>query len=983
MSSRPQPKEKLNTFNSQNYFNGKNEQSVSYPVAQGMLTLSNGVKWGDGSYQNSANGFGVPLTVEEQDGTPSVANVNTIKVTNGSLTDDGSGVVSITTGGGVTNPMTSDLDANGYSILNILETSTAQLSVEEVNDSSPVIYRNKGAVVSGNYYNVGEGLQMTDAEASCIVVSRCLDPGFKQTMVIHVSMFNAKAHLNLISNAIESDTPIFTLCSAGDDGLGSGGFKFFCNQNSSTWEYRVYRQQDDKGTGTYPANGYFNFSAAGAVPTSAWVITYAELDTSVHASAAVSGSFLAKTSLTSATLQTDTATATVSLSTARVNTDELNNNGGTGLVDVLTPIRMNNNDIQSAGVIGANAYYTGGPSILPLGAPGGPLYLDTANNRVGINVPNPQEDLEVDGNIQLDSSGPNKIKFYDSSATVERAEIDAAASGTTGGKLIFYTKEDPGVITARMTIEEDGRIQVTNRIENCPNPVNPQDVATKDYVDSSVPTGFVTNPMSADLDGGQFNITNIDLLQVQNGTGTTFSADAATNIVDVKDSANSSAIEFDANAYALRVKDNTAATQLSILGNVGSTTHSGNTIQQLGGIGVQPKLTSSFPRAGNNITMGKYGWDDGGNNPSNVALSRANEAAYYGGGGNIFCNSVRQNILYSGGAGSLVFPYASGFQGNSVLRQYYNGGDVKNVLLNCGNASGQFIQFQLPPITEAMVGMTIKVTRLRLNPTYYPGTNAAGVERHKVAVVINPQTPDLIGGPEELFVSGGGFSAGAFALDPFRVIDSPPPDQPTIYRGTNSLEFVATNCSDAQNTNLPVSNYIWQCISEFPSESVTVYETWNMTSSITGSGNVTIDNWFRNVPNPDGCRGQVLGGVGMTMDVNGHFTFPAPGYYKIYYKLNFRCDMNSGTGTRNGYIVSTNNNFASTNIEEIMRLGRISNGGAVPENIQLTSFCTCVLKIVDTANDKVRLSKDMAASADIIYGGGAESSVQFERIGDC
>ena len=41
-----------------------------------------------------------PLKVEEQDGTPSVRPVNTIKVTNGTLTDDGGAVVSVTTGGG-------------------------------------------------------------------------------------------------------------------------------------------------------------------------------------------------------------------------------------------------------------------------------------------------------------------------------------------------------------------------------------------------------------------------------------------------------------------------------------------------------------------------------------------------------------------------------------------------------------------------------------------------------------------------------------------------------------------------------------------------------------------------------------------------------------------------------------------------------------------------------------------------------------------
>ena len=41
-----------------------------------------------------------PLKVQEQDGTPSVRPVNTIKVTNGTLTDDGGAVVSVTTGGG-------------------------------------------------------------------------------------------------------------------------------------------------------------------------------------------------------------------------------------------------------------------------------------------------------------------------------------------------------------------------------------------------------------------------------------------------------------------------------------------------------------------------------------------------------------------------------------------------------------------------------------------------------------------------------------------------------------------------------------------------------------------------------------------------------------------------------------------------------------------------------------------------------------------
>jgi hypothetical protein len=49
----------------------------------------------------SGSGGGTPLTVEEEDGAPSVSNVKTIIVSDGTLTDDGSGQVTIDTGGGI------------------------------------------------------------------------------------------------------------------------------------------------------------------------------------------------------------------------------------------------------------------------------------------------------------------------------------------------------------------------------------------------------------------------------------------------------------------------------------------------------------------------------------------------------------------------------------------------------------------------------------------------------------------------------------------------------------------------------------------------------------------------------------------------------------------------------------------------------------------------------------------------------------------
>ena len=42
---------------------------------------------------------------------------------------------------------------------------------------------------------------------------------------------------------------------------------------------------------------------------------------------------------------------------------------------------------------------------------GGVIYIDNVNNRVGINIANPEEDLEVDGSIQIDSANVARLKF--------------------------------------------------------------------------------------------------------------------------------------------------------------------------------------------------------------------------------------------------------------------------------------------------------------------------------------------------------------------------------------------------------------------------------------------------------------------------------------------------------------------------------------------------------------------------------------------
>ena len=68
----------------------------------GFICTSGGYYEGFHLTENSSGGGGggSAITVRESDGTPNVSNVSTIIVSNGTLTDDGSGQVTISTGGG-------------------------------------------------------------------------------------------------------------------------------------------------------------------------------------------------------------------------------------------------------------------------------------------------------------------------------------------------------------------------------------------------------------------------------------------------------------------------------------------------------------------------------------------------------------------------------------------------------------------------------------------------------------------------------------------------------------------------------------------------------------------------------------------------------------------------------------------------------------------------------------------------------------------
>jgi len=89
------------------------------------------------------------------------------------------------------------------------------------------------------------------------------------------------------------------------------------------------------------------------------------------------------------------------------------------------------------------------------------MYVNASTGKVGIGIADPDEELEVDGSIQIDSASEAKLKFQKSGSSPHAiGEIDGVKDGFNGGRLEFYTKETGGAVTKKMDIKENGRVDI-------------------------------------------------------------------------------------------------------------------------------------------------------------------------------------------------------------------------------------------------------------------------------------------------------------------------------------------------------------------------------------------------------------------------------------------------------------------------------------------------------------------------------------------
>ena len=250
---------------------------------------------------------------------------------------------------------------------------------------------------------------------------------------------------------------------------------------------------------------------------------------------------------------------------------------------------------------------------------------------------------------------------------------------------------------------------------------------------------------------------------------------------------------------------------------------SGSVIRTLGGIKILPLQSNTngnppnyvAPGWGSSLFLGEWGWgNQAWNNQLTKRLSQRTVGQNFPGSGNVYCNTIRQNIIYSS-LNAQGPTFNQGYQGYASTPPYYNQGDIRYIFISPNNGSNNFCSLILPPIYTPMLGQAITVVRVNVPPTY---TN------YKAAVLIKATIGDKINCPNSIFVNDNNF--GGIALDPFYDLSGAtalPNGIPNPYKSTDicSVTLVASKNGyyvDAPQDGNPgggaiTTQFVWQFIS--------------------------------------------------------------------------------------------------------------------------------------------------------------------------
>jgi len=383
-------------------------------------------------------------------------------------------------GGGVQNPMTTNLDANNFNIINAGLLDTFYLQNQRVNNADAVRYINLGSITAGDKYLIGRSTNRTAMEGNIMFVLRTLDGGFKQEILAEVIAFPDKSVIRIINNVVESDNiPIPEILYEDDpNDPFQSVLCFKCGISATRCDLLIYQNGNDNNT---LGSQFILPTTLTTIPASTNVYTNILLELQT---AGTSGNWRVKDTIKAQDTQTST-----------LGTNAIRELTATADIQILNNINLNGTNIKNVNTISTDN----------IGVNTASEISSTASINMGGN------DLQNTNNIYTDNifeNTPANDVVVHNTLNMNNNHIHNLLDPTQnkdGANKQYVDNAVSGFLTNPLSSNLDGG---TFKGVNFSDPTLAQDLATKSYVDTTSGSG-VQNPMTSNLDGGTFQITNV------------------------------------------------------------------------------------------------------------------------------------------------------------------------------------------------------------------------------------------------------------------------------------------------------------------------------------------------------------------------------------------------------------------------------------------------------------------------------------------
>ena len=376
---------------------------------------------------------------------------------------------------GLTNPLQNDMDVNNFDIIN-----TSNIEVTNINDTAaPIFVGNIGPLVPNSFYEIAKIVDPATAKGNLTVHLSCNDSSFQQKIIFEVCVLPGKTAIFVKEHLVESDTFAIDRIVYGEIGA-INSLAFRCNNVHTECTVSIYENYVNSGPTTC------------FVPTTTpTVITFSQITQTYVLTDNEGG-----------TTQNFNVLQTATSKNLKTNTIDTNTSAA---MDILTDVNFTTNSLTNANVLQSTSVSTStignGTNDLVVDS-----QIDFKNNKLTNSLNDYvyiNENLDLLGNgIQnassIDNSTGTQITCntnlnLDGNRLVDVDNVETNSISKNSGTILFNNPVDLQAFSIKSSFAPSANSDLTN----------------KQYVDSAVSAGGLTNPLTVDLDLGTNSIVNV------------------------------------------------------------------------------------------------------------------------------------------------------------------------------------------------------------------------------------------------------------------------------------------------------------------------------------------------------------------------------------------------------------------------------------------------------------------------------------------